>query len=312
VGAELASDPAPTVDDDRALEALSRRDWSPLGAIGAIHSMLRSIDVDRSEEAVPVLPMSTVSITEDMATAMDLHALGWRSVYHQEILAKGLAPEDLQSALQQRLRWAQGTIQVLLREPPMFKRGLSFGQRLMYTTTMWSYLAGFPAVVFLTGPALFLLFGVSPVRAWSPEFFWHLLPFLAVNQLIFLIVGWGRSTWRGQQYSLALFPLWIKAVTSAAGNVLLSRRLGFVVTPKSRQGGVHLRLVWPQLAAMALLTSAVVVGLLQLALGMLHDAGPTLINVVWACYDLIVLSVVLDAALYDPRRHSGALEPMRI
>ena len=182
----------------------------------------------------------------------------------------------------------------------------------MYTATMWSYLSGFPAVVFLLGPPLFLLLGVSPVRTWSGDFFWHLIPYLAVNQAIFLIVGWKRSTWRGQQYSLALFPLWIKAVTSALGNVVLHRRLGFVVTPKSRQTGNHLRLVWPQLTAILLLLVAILTGLVRLALGLVADPLPTAVNVTWGCYDLAVLSVVLQAALYDPSRHSGELEPMRV
>ena len=43
--------------------------------------------------------MSTISVTEDMATAMRLHALGWRTVYHHERLADGLAPEDVHELL---------------------------------------------------------------------------------------------------------------------------------------------------------------------------------------------------------------------
>ena len=38
------------------------------------------------------MPMATISVTEDMATCMRLHGLGWRSVYHHEVLARGLAP----------------------------------------------------------------------------------------------------------------------------------------------------------------------------------------------------------------------------
>jgi cellulose synthase (UDP-forming) len=44
--------------------------------------------------------------------------------------------------LTQRLRWAQGTMQVPLRENPLLQRGLSLPQRLMYFSTMWSYLSG--------------------------------------------------------------------------------------------------------------------------------------------------------------------------
>ena len=49
----------------------------------------------------------------------------------------------------------------------------------------------------------------------------HLVPFLLVNQLLFFVVGYGVKTWRGQQYSLALFPLWIRACTTAFGQRLL-------------------------------------------------------------------------------------------
>ena len=72
-----------------------------------------------------MMPMATISVTEDMATCMRLHALGWRSVYHHEVLAHGLAPEDLGTMLQQRLRWAQGTLQVMLKENPLVQKGLS-------------------------------------------------------------------------------------------------------------------------------------------------------------------------------------------
>ena len=113
------------------------------------------------------MPLATVSVTEDMATCMRLHALGWRSVYHHELLARGLAPEDLRTMLQQRLRWAQGTLQVLLRENPLVQKGLTVGQRLMYFATMWSYLSGFAAVMYIAAPVLFLCFGVLPVNAFG-------------------------------------------------------------------------------------------------------------------------------------------------
>jgi cellulose synthase (UDP-forming) len=87
--------------------------------------------------------LATNSITEDMNTAMHLHANGWQSVYHNELLAEGLAPDDLGSTLKQRLRWAQGTIQVLMLDNPLTLKGLSIWQRLQYFQTMYSYFAGF-------------------------------------------------------------------------------------------------------------------------------------------------------------------------
>jgi len=257
-------------------------------------------------EAMDYLPISTISVTEDMSTSMRLHACGWRSVYHDEILAHGLAPEDLRSALQQRLRWAQGTIQVFLRENPLFLPGLSIGQRLAYLDTMWSYFSGLPTIIYLIAPVLFLIFGLLPVNALSAEFFWRLTPYLLVNQLLFAVISWGRPTWRGQQYSLALFPIWIKAVVTAAANVWFGKKLGFIVTPKTRQAGRYFGLVRWQLLMMVLLAVSIGVGLLQLALGWRTDGMPVLVNVFWAVYDLVMLSVVIDAALYQPAEESSS------
>jgi cellulose synthase (UDP-forming) len=288
------------VIDDQALDRLADRDWSPLGAVESVRGLLRAVDVDRVDEAQPMMPLATVSVTEDMATCMRLHALGWRSVYHHEVLAHGLAPEDLRTMMQQRLRWAQGTLQVMLRENPLLQKGLSVGQRLMYLSTMWSYLSGFAALAFLAAPVLYLLFDVLPVQAYGLTFLSLFLPYVLVNQVLFLVVGYGVKTWRGHQYSLALFPLWIRACTTAVANVVLGRPLGFVVTPKTRRavGGFPWRLVLPQLVAVVVLVVAVVVGVARLATGSASSTIGTAVNVAWVGYDLVVLSVIFQAARY--------------
>jgi cellulose synthase (UDP-forming) len=297
---DLDPDLAGVLQNDAARRALAGRDSSPLAALEAVRHLLLTVDVDRQDEAQPIMPLATISVTEDMATSMRLHALGWRSVYHHETLARGLAPVDLRSSLQQRLRWAQGTVQVLLRENPLFRRGLGVGQRLMYLATMWSYLYGFFAPVYLVAPALYLLLGIKPVQAYSADFFVHLVPYLLANQLVFAVAGWGIPTWRGQQYNLALFPLWVRAVLGAAGNVWLGRKLSFVVTPKTRAGrpGNQLRLVLPQVGAMLVLVIASLVGVGRLALGLTGDVVAILANVFWAGYIVVNLGVVFGAAAH--------------
>jgi cellulose synthase (UDP-forming) len=163
---------------------------------------------------------------------------------------------------------------------------------------MWSYLAGFAALVYIAAPVLYLCIGTQPVKSYGGDFFAHLVPFLIANQLLFLFVGRGIKTWRGQQYSLALFPLWIRACTTAISNVYFGRSLGFVVTPKTRQeGGPPWNLIRPQLVAMALLLLAAVVGLVRMALGQAPALG-VMVNLVWITYDVVALSVVVQAALY--------------
>jgi len=154
-------------------------------------------------------------------------------------------------------------------------------------------------VAYIAAPVIYLILGILPVQSLSNEFFLRLIPFLVVNQVLFLVVGRGVKTWRGQQYSLALFPTWIKSVTSAFGNVFLGRDLDFRVTPKTLQARKRLpwHLVRPQLMAMAVLVLAAVVGIIRLLLGQGDLLGSS-VNFVWIAFDLLIFSVVIQAVRY--------------
>ena len=312
LGADIIDTDAETglpLIDGAAMSALAARELSPLAALSSVRRLIDDLDAVRSDEAQPIMPLATISVTEDMATAMRLHRNGWRSVYHHEVLVHGLAPEDLGSMLQQRLRWAQGTIQVFIRENPLVQRGLSAGQRLMYFATGWSYLSGFAALAYLAAPVLYLTLGILPVTTIGADFMWHLVPFLLANQLLFMVVGWKVKTFRGMQYSLALFPLWIRAVVSTIKTEVSGESLGFVVTPKTRQSGSALPLVRIQLWTMGILVVAVVIGCVRLMTGETDAGGAIMLNVAWAVYDLVMLSAVLGAASYEGFEAPGAGSP---
>ena len=306
LGENLENTATAVVFDDEALESLAGREWSPLGAIESISAMIRAVDVGRDDEAQPMLPMATISVTEDMATCMRLHAMGWRSAYHHEVLARGLAPDDVRTMLTQRLRWAQGTVQVMLRENPFVQKGLSIGQKLMYWSTMYSYLAGFAALAYFAAPAIYLIFGILPVSAYSWDFFGRLIPFLLLNQLMFIVISRGTPTWRGQQYSLALFPVWIRACYTAFLNVVFDRPLGFAVTPKTRQdvGAIPWHLVKWQLVVIVVLVIASIIGIVQLYFGAISVLGVG-VNVFWVLFDLLILSVVFQAVRYRGHQPEG-------
>jgi cellulose synthase (UDP-forming) len=256
-------------------------------------------DEKRLDEFELVGGVSSNSITEDMNTAMRLHAAGWKSVYHNETLAEGLAPDDLSSTLKQRLRWAQGTIQVLLRENPLTKAGLSFWQRLQYFQTMYSYFSGFFTLVFIACPIIYFFTDIIPVRSFGPDFALHFIPAFLLNRLTFLAASWGipaRELWRSEQYAIALFPLFIQAVWS----VLSGRPIKFQVTPKQRKSGIYLRLVWPQLTVVALTILGMLWCIIRFLMGDLNNPLLYLINGVWAVYNLSLLWVIIRAAVWQP------------
>jgi cellulose synthase (UDP-forming) len=280
------------------LEALSSRSLSPLSALESVMALLQSLDVDRGSQAIPVMPIATISITEDMATSMRLHGMGWKSVYHHELLAIGLAPEDIGSMLTQRLRWAQGSLQVFFLENSLVQKGLSFAQRIMYFSTMWSYFSGFAAIFYFSAPIIYLCFGVLPVRTSPLQFFLRFIPFMIANQLIFIIAGKGISTWRGQQYSYALFPVWIKATTTAFANAWFGRSMTFVVTPKTRVlfSNQWRKVKWQLGFAIAFIL-ALIIGITRYFMG-LAPLLATAINVMWALFDLSLLKVLIPALRY--------------
>lgn len=268
----------------------------PRDLLGVSQSALDGLDLTRNDEAIPILPLSTVSITEDTATAMRLHALGWTSVFHGEILAYGLAPEDLGTALGQRLRWAQGTLQILLRENPLRYKGLNLPQRLLYFNMAFSYFSGFVNLIFLLVPIFYLFFGWSAVSSWTVGFVARLLPFVLLSNFLHAYITHGLNVRRSEEYSLALFPLWIQAVLS----VLSGMQLKFSVTAKERQSGNYLKLVWAQVLIVVLTISASIYGLVSLWQGWNPNVYGVLINIFWGLYNTYPLSRIIRAAVYVP------------
>lgn len=190
-------------------------------------------------------------------------------------------------------------MQVFFKDNPLFLRGLTLAQRLMYLGTMTSYLNGFAALSYIAAPVVFLVAGTYPLTASPVVFFCLFLPFFISCQLLFQVAGNGaKGLWRGQQWSFALFPTWIAATCSGAAAVFLGKHLAFSVTAKSKQatgrGFQHVRL---QIGAMAVLVLCSGIGIARAATGE-APLYPTLITLVWVALDLALLSVVIGAARY--------------
>ncbi|WP_224311770.1 MULTISPECIES: glycosyltransferase [Nostocaceae] len=264
-------------------------------------------DEKRLDEFQLVGGLSSNSITEDMNTAMRLHGAGWKSVYHHELLAEGLAPDDLSSTLKQRLRWAQGTIQVLVRENPLSKPGLTFWQRLQYFKTMYSYFSGFATLIFISCPIIYFFTEISPVKTYGIDFIVHFLPTFIINRLTFIVAIWGipaSEIWRSEQYAIALFPVFIQAVWS----VFTGQKINFQVTPKQRQSGIYLQMIWPQLMFLLLTIIGIVWSLYNFVIGHLNHPWVNLLNSSWAIYNLLLLSGIIRASVWQmPKDHSNKI-----
>ncbi len=276
------------VVDASTLARLADREWSPLGAIASVQELVRAVDLGRPDEP-PVTPVATTSVTEDLATVVRLHALGWRSVHHPDPLVRVVAPDDPRVLTARRLRRAQGTVQVLLREVRsggQRVRALRPGQRLVRLAALSGSLSGLAALVYLLVPVVVLCTGVQPVRGWDAAFFLRLVPAVLAGQLLLAVASGGLRGWRWHQ-NLAQFPWRVRALLTAVRSVVTGRPV-----PPAATGAAPWRVVAPQLAVMALLVVAAVVGGVRAGLGRTGWAD-TAVVLTWAAVDLVVLSVVL-------------------
>jgi len=101
------------------------------------------------------------TITEDAETALTLHSLGYTSAYIERPMVSGLSPETLGGFITQRIRWAQGMVQIFLLKNPLVVRGLSFPQRLCYFSSSFFWFFPFARLTFSLAPLAFLFFSLK-------------------------------------------------------------------------------------------------------------------------------------------------------
>jgi cellulose synthase (UDP-forming) len=175
----------------------------------------------------------THSITEDILTSIVLLQHGWQTVFLNERLARGLAPEGLSAMYTQRTRWARGGIQLLfLRNGPLMAKGLTPIQRLFFLPLSWiATNIGLP--IMILGPVLFLWFGVVAVpRATGDELLYYQVPMLLA------MLGASRCLTTVKRNSIMALAQSVFASYRLLPTVLHSLAfpfaVGFKVTPKGK------------------------------------------------------------------------------
>ncbi|MDQ1183821.1 UDP-forming cellulose synthase catalytic subunit [Agrobacterium larrymoorei] len=162
---------------------------------------------------------SGVSITEDCETALALHSRGWNSLYVDKPLIAGLQPATFTSFIGQRSRWAQGMMQILIFRQPLFRRGLSFTQRLCYMSSTLFWLFPFPRTIFLFAPLFYLFFDLQIFVASGGEFLAYTAAYMLVNLMIQnFLYGSFRWPWISELYEYVQTVHLLPAVVSVLFN----------------------------------------------------------------------------------------------
>jgi cellulose synthase/poly-beta-1,6-N-acetylglucosamine synthase-like glycosyltransferase len=185
------------------------------------------------------------SITEDCNSSMQLLSSGFANMFLNERLVYGMAPEDLAGVFLQRARWAMGALQILYRDNPLRKRGLTMSQSfLFFEIGAHHYLAIGTALATLV-PLVYVYVEASPVIV---EYLWEFCIVFAVFFFTNRIMIWWAhrgcasggtlELWRGGQMWIWMCPSHIKAILKTfisetdAFSCLGSFQLTFKVTDK--------------------------------------------------------------------------------
>lgn len=249
----------------------------------------------------------TDSVTEDYLLTLRMKEAGFTTVYLNEPLSLGLAPEGLKEYVTQRSRWCLGFMQIVRgRSGPLSRTSsLTFIDRLSLVESFLNWAAVFPArLIGLIIPILYLLLDIRSVRAdlsdvanyFLPYFIWHTA---AMN--------W---TTRGRQIpimsdacQLIAAPEIIKAVA-----VGLAKPQGQKFRVTAKGGDRDRRFVeWPLLrffGALLLLTIASIGYAFHVNVrGDGVEFG--VLALFWSWYNCIVLLVVCFVCVEQPRRRKA-------
>jgi len=195
------------------------------------------------------------SVTEDFALSIQLHEQGWRTAYVDEVLAQGLAPNDMAAYVGQQQRWARGCLAAL---PVALRARLPLRLKLQYLLSSLFFLSGWTVLIYMTLPAVATATGALPVNvATADEFLLHFAPYWGLSLLIVALSGVGSYTFSA--FTLFSANFWIHILASV--KVASGRQDGFNVTPKTTTSGRQPRAVLPALLTAAALTGCAVYGL---------------------------------------------------
>jgi cellulose synthase (UDP-forming) len=240
---------------------------------------------------------STESVSEDYFTGIRLAAQGYELVYLDEKLSAGLAAESITAHIDQRLRWAMGTLQALfINSNPLTIPGLNFWQRLGHLEGILHWFTCIPRLFFLFVPLVYIFGGVNPFLITVKEVVYIFLPYYVLQLTVFAWLNMrSRSALLSDLYSLVqTFP-----VSLTVMKVILSPfAKGFKVTPKGLakdRFNYNWTLAFPMFAIL-------VATLISFSMSLFNPPESSInIGLWWSGYNLILVSVALLTLLDLPK-----------
>jgi cellulose synthase (UDP-forming) len=241
----------------------------------------------------------TESVTEDYLLTLRLQRVGYRTVYLDEVLSVGLAPEGLKEYISQRSRWALGFVQICqgASGPLRLGNGLRLVDRVMLIETFlyWSVTYCFRLLGIII-PFLYLLFNIQSVYANVSEAILYFLPYFVAQIAVAAWVSQGRVMPIMSDLSqLLCADAILKSVASA---LFATKAHKFKVTAKGRTRDETL-VQWSLLTPFVIYLVLTGAGVLWAFV--LDDSRPLAdasgVALLWSWYNIVVLVLACIVAI---------------
>lgn len=229
-------------------------------------------------------------LSEDMHTAMRLHAEGWESIYVPEALSRGQVPETLSGYYKQQLKWSRGSFDLLFHVVPKIFKGLTWRQVIHYVTIPLFFLSGLISLIDISVPIISLFTALSPWKVQMVELGKAALPLflmiMVIRQYVQRYVLEEHE--RGFHFmgGALLFATWWVHLTGLI-YTFFNVKVPYIPTPKGDEKINEWRLSLPNLAVILLSITAI-------AYGLSIDWSPySMIMAFYAFINVFMLSFVL-------------------
>ncbi len=241
----------------------------------------------------------TCSITEDMAVGMLLHAKKYRSIFVNEELVYGLSAATYSDLLSQRDRWCRGNLQVASHFNLLFKKGLTFAQRIAYTDGILYWFSSIQKMIFMVMPIIYLTTGVLILNASIDDVLTFFIPFFLGQMIIFNALSpKTRSLRWAHIYEVAMAP----HISMSIIKHVLHLKTAFNVTPKdvtNDKAYFQYKAVLPHCILLFMTIISWGTGLFFL-LSETINIGTFLINIAWSSYNAYALVIAIYVAYQKP------------
>jgi len=112
-----------------------------------------------------------------------------------------------------------------------------------------------------------------------------------------MLALWGLSTTKSKFSYLSFFPINLKALWTVARG----QKISFPVTPKDRQDGLFLHLVWPQIGVMVATFAALIFAWLMYLTGSgSYGFDGLFLNTFWGAMNIMAMSGMVYSAIWAP------------